>query len=70
MAEMPRGSRRIIGLALFTGAGVLTGMALAIYAGLAPVEENARSTVAAVLGAAAALDLLIGFWFFRSSLPA
>jgi hypothetical protein len=70
MAEIPRQSRRIVGLALFAGAGILTGMALAINAGLAPVEGNVRSTVAGVLGLAAALDLLIGFWFFRSSLSA
>ena len=70
MAEMPRRSRRIVGLALFAGAGILTGTALAIYAGLAPVEENVRSTIAGVLGSAAALDVLIGFWFFRSSLSA
>jgi hypothetical protein len=70
MAEMPRRSRRIVGLALFAGAGILTGMALAIYAGLAPVDDNVRGPVAAVLGSAAALDVLIGFWFFRSSLSA
>jgi hypothetical protein len=67
MPEMPRRSRRIVGLALFAAAGILTGMALAIYAGLAPVDDNVRSTVAAVLGSAAALDVLIGFRFFRSS---
>jgi hypothetical protein len=43
---------------------------LAIYAGLAPVEQNVKSAVAGVLGLAAAFEMLIGFWFFRTSLSA
>jgi hypothetical protein len=70
MGETRRQSRRIVGLALFAGAGILTGMALAIYAGLGPVEQNVKSAVAGVLGLAAAFEMLIGFWFFRTSLSA
>jgi hypothetical protein len=47
---------------------LLAGMATAIYTGLLPFPDDVRTTLAGVLGAVAAVDLLLGFWFFRSSL--
>jgi hypothetical protein len=70
VAEMPRRSRRVVALALFASAGTLVGMALAIYGGLTPVVAERRGTIAGLLGAVAAIDGLIAFWFFRSSLSA
>jgi hypothetical protein len=68
MADMSPRSRRIVGLALLASAGFLLVTALVIYTGLLPVGDEIKGTVAAVLGAVAAVDLLLGFWFFRSSL--
>ena len=55
-------------MALGASALLLAGMATAIYAGALPFPEDLRATLAGVLGAASAVDLLLGFWFFRSSL--
>jgi hypothetical protein len=63
-------SRRVVGLALFASAGLLLIVALAIYTGLVPVAAGIEGMVASVLGAVAVVDLLVGFWFFRSSLSA
>lgn len=68
VADLPARSRRVIGLALLSSAGLLLAMALVIYMGLLPVGSALEGTVAAVLGAAAVVDVLLGFWFFRSSL--
>jgi hypothetical protein len=65
---MPARSRRVVGMALGSSALLLAGMATAIYTGLLPFPDDVRTTLAGVLGAVAALDLLLGFWFFRSSL--
>lgn len=68
MARMPARSARIVGLALWAGAAVLGGCAVAAYTGVLPVAAEIRGLLAGVLTAVAAVDLLIGFWFFRSSL--
>jgi hypothetical protein len=65
---MPARSRRVVGMALGASALLLAGMATVIYTGLFPFPDDMRSTVAGVFGAVAAVDLLLGFWFFRSSL--
>jgi hypothetical protein len=68
VASLPARSRRIVGLALGGSALLLAGMATALYTGLLPFPDELRTTLAGVLGAVAAVDLLLGFWFFRSSL--
>lgn len=55
----------IVALALLAGAiglGVLAGL---IYAGGVPVREESRGFAALVVGAAAAVDFLVGLWVFR-----
>jgi hypothetical protein len=54
-------------VALCAGAGLLLVMAMVIYTGLMPVGGEIQGTVASVLGAVAVVDLLVGFWFLRSS---
>jgi len=68
VASLPARSRRIVGLALGGSALLLAGMATALYTGLLPFPDELRTTLPGVLGAVAAVDLLLGFWFFRSSL--
>lgn len=68
MAELPARSRRIIAVALWAGALMLVALAVAIYAGVFPVAPEVRGTVAGVLGAVAAVDTVLGLWFFRASL--
>ena len=65
---MPAGSRRVVAMALGASALLLAAIATAAYAGVLPFPEEVRAIVAGVLGAAAAVDLLLAFWFFRSSL--
>ena len=49
--------------------GLLLGvLGAVVYAGGLPFADDLRTTVAAVFGAVAVVDLLLGFWFFRSSL--
>lgn len=67
MADLPARSRRVVGLALFSSAALLLGLALVIYTGLLPVGGEIRNTVALVLSAVAVADVLLGFWFLRSS---
>ncbi|MDH4065457.1 MAG: hypothetical protein OEW19_13745 [Acidobacteriota bacterium] len=68
MARLPSRSARIIGLALWASAAVLGGLALAFYLGALPLAEGLRGTLGGVLAAVAVVDLLLGAWFFRSSL--
>lgn len=68
MARMPARSARIVGLALWAGAMVLGAFAAAAYTGVLPVADEIRGLLAGVLAAVAIVDVLIGFWFFRSSL--
>lgn len=70
MAKRAADGPRLIGLALMGGAVPIVGIAFAIYAGVVPVGEDIRVTLAGVLGLVAAVDFLVGFWFFRSSLSA
>jgi len=65
---MPARSARVIGLALWASASLLAVLALGFYLGALPIDDQLRGTVGGVLGAVAAVDLLLGFWFFRSSL--
>ncbi|MCC7033450.1 MAG: hypothetical protein IT179_11520 [Acidobacteria bacterium] len=65
---MPARSRRVVGSALGASALLLIAMAGAIYAGLLPFPDEMRGTVATIFGGVAVVDLLLGFWFFRSSL--
>jgi len=69
VASRPQGRHaRVVGLALWGSATILVGAALAVALGVLPVDDDLRITLAAVLGTVAAVDLVIGFWFFRSSL--
>jgi hypothetical protein len=56
-----------VGVALCASAGLLLVMALAVSTGLMPVGGEIQGTVASVLVAVALVDLLMGFWFLRSS---
>ena len=68
MAELPTQSRRVVGLALMGTAVVFAGLAVAAFAGVLTFADTVRGPVAGAFGAVAAVDLLLGFWFFRSSL--
>jgi hypothetical protein len=68
MADLPGPSRRTIGVALCASAGFLLVLALVIYSGFVAVGSGIKDVVASVLGAVAVMDLLLGLWFFRSSL--
>jgi hypothetical protein len=70
VAKSTSSGHRFIGLALMGGAVPIAGIALAIFAGVVPVGEDIRGTLAGVLALVAAVDLLAGFWFLRSSLSA
>lgn len=65
---MPARSRRTVALALGASAVLLLVLALFLYTGVIPVEESLRGTVAGVLSAAAAVDAVLGLWFFMTSL--
>jgi hypothetical protein len=54
-------------VALCASAGLLLVMALVVWIGLMPVGGEIQGTVASVLVAVALVDLLMGFWFLRSS---
>ena len=55
-------------MALLGSAGFLLVMALVIYAGLIVVGAEFKDVMASVLGGVAVVDLLLGLWFYRSSL--
>ncbi|HEX7088163.1 MAG TPA: hypothetical protein VF198_17520 [Vicinamibacterales bacterium] len=59
-------SRRTVGLVMAVSAALLGLVAMLIVAGTIPVEEDSRTLVAGVLGAAAAFDVLLGLYFFVS----
>ena len=65
---MPQRSRRVVALALGASALLLVVMAALVYSGVLPFPDELRATVAAIFGGVAAVDLLPGFWFFRTSL--
>jgi hypothetical protein len=64
---LPARSRRVVALAMWSGALLLLIIALVVYAGVLPLEPSIRVQVAAVLGLVGIVDLLLGLWFFRSS---
>ena len=68
MASMPARSRRVVAMALGASALLLVVMAGAIYGGVLPFPDDMRAMVASIFVGVAAVDLLLGFWFFRSSL--
>jgi hypothetical protein len=70
VAKGTTSGHRFIGLALMGGAVPIAGIAVAIYAGVMPVSDDIRATLAGVLALVAAVDLLAGFWFLRSSFSA
>jgi hypothetical protein len=59
----------VVALALWAGASLLLTVAALIYAGAFPLDATLRLRAASVLGLVAVVDLFIGLWFFRSSLP-
>jgi hypothetical protein len=65
---LPARSRRVVALALWAGACLLLIVAAVVYAGMLPLDGALEVRVALVLGLVAMVDLLLGFWFFRSSL--
>jgi hypothetical protein len=59
-------SKQIVALALMGSAVLLGTGAVLIFTGVLPfVAEEARGLVALALAAAAALDFVLGLWFFR-----
>ena len=67
-SALPTRSRRVVALALWAGAFLLLIVAAVVYTGALPLDAAIRVRVASVLGLVAMVDLLLGFWFFRSSL--
>jgi hypothetical protein len=65
---LPARSRRVVALAMWAGASVLLIVAAVVYAGAFPLDSALRVRAVMVLGLVAMVDLLLGFWFFRSSL--
>ena len=65
---LPARSRRVVALAMWAGASLLLIVAAVVYAGVFPLDDALRFRAASVLGLVAMVDLLLGFWFFRSSL--
>jgi hypothetical protein len=59
--------RRLVGNVLLASAAILALFALLVYTGGIPVGSEIRGVLAAVLGLAALGDVLVGFWFIRSS---
>jgi hypothetical protein len=57
--------RRFIGVASLASAGLLALVAALAYTGVLPLPPETRGTAAMVMGAAAMLDVLVGFWFLR-----
>jgi hypothetical protein len=53
---------------MWSGALLLLIVSLVVYAGVFPVDPTLRVQLASVLGLVAMVDVLLGFWFFRSSL--
>jgi hypothetical protein len=58
----------VVALAMWAGASLLLMVAAAVYAGVFPLDDALKVRAASVLGLVALVDLLLGFWFFRSSL--
>jgi hypothetical protein len=58
----------VVALALWAGASLLLIVAVVVYAGVFPLDGALRVRAASVLGLVAMVDLLLGVWFFRSSL--
>jgi hypothetical protein len=56
-----------VALALWGSALALLVVAVVAYAGAFGLDRTLRLRVASVLGLAAAVDVLLGFVFFRSS---
>jgi len=65
---LPARSRRVVALAMWSGALLLLIVSLVVHAGVFPVDPALRVRLASVLGLVAMVDVLLGFWFFRSSL--
>jgi hypothetical protein len=59
--------KRLVGVALIGGAGILALMAVLAYTAVLPLPAEMRGLLAAVLGAVAVGDTLVGLWFIRSS---
>jgi hypothetical protein len=59
--------KRLVGVALIGGAGILALMAVLAYTAVLPLPSEMRGLLAAVLGAVAVGDTLVGLWFIRSS---
>ncbi|MGE0040374.1 MAG: hypothetical protein AB7H88_11315 [Vicinamibacterales bacterium] len=55
--------RRIVGIALLLSAALLLLAAWLVFAAVIPVGEGARPIVAAAMGAAALIDVLVGIRF-------
>jgi hypothetical protein len=58
----------VVALATWASAAMLALLAVAVLAGLFPLDGSIRPRVATVLSLAAAVDVRLGFVFFRSSL--
>jgi hypothetical protein len=61
----PPARRGIIGPALLVSAAVIGLAALAIGAGMIPVDSDARGLVVGVMVLVAVNDALAGWWFLR-----
>jgi hypothetical protein len=65
MPESTAGNQRLVALVLLMSAVVLGIASALIFAGVIPVEDEARPMIAMAAGLAAFADLLVGIWFFR-----
>jgi len=66
MSDEHTGSRRIVGFTLLGSAAVLVVVAALIYTGVFGIAEESRGIVAGAMGLAAALDLVLAFYFIVS----
>ena len=57
----------VVPMALFAGALILVVIAVLIYTGVVPVDEEVRLIAALAVGAAAFADFVVAIWFFRKS---
>jgi hypothetical protein len=58
----------VVGLALMGTSLACAGLAVTAATGVLAFADSVRGPVAGAFGAVAAVDFLLGFWFFRSSL--
>jgi len=66
MAVDRASGRRTVGIVLAGSASLLGIVAALVLLGTIPVAEQSRTLVAGALGFAAALDVLLGLYFFFS----